>query len=149
VQQRSIRCIRQMAADEIIMHWRQFVQDVSEELLSSNEKEEQQRLDAGMLGLGNKCMGGFDAPHHDDEPAASDDSAFTMSKSCRWCGCTNTEGLHLETGCSMGEQQQAALPSAATAAGGGSNHADEHIVELVNKYSYMTKFVALLNPGAL
>jgi hypothetical protein len=37
VQQRSIRCIRQMAADEIIMHWRQFVQDVSEELLSSNE----------------------------------------------------------------------------------------------------------------
>lgn len=158
VQQRSIRCIRKMTSDDIVMHWRQFVQDVSEELLTSDEKEEQQRLEAGLLGLGN-CMGGPKLQPQDEEAAASDDSAFTMSTICRWCGCTNTVGLHVETGCIMGQeaqQEQNAMTAAAVAAaaaaaagGAGSNHADEHVVELVNKYSYMTKFVALLNPGVL
>lgn len=197
MQSRSIRCIRQMTADEIIMHWRQFLQDVSEELLTSDDKQEQQRLANGEIGLwgaqGNN--GCYDAANgtatgpargagssvqqgnsssfakqqqqlaqQDAAEAESDDTAvFTMSSECRWCGCTNVDGLVTACCSTAAEQQQQQQPavkreasdSGAAAAGAradsgtnsGGSGTDERLVQLVNKYSYMTKFVALLNPG--
>lgn len=138
---------------------------MSEQLLTSDERQEQQRLDAGVMGLdGHACCSTEPPQAVDPEAAASDDSAFTMSKVCRWCGCTNTEGLELVhlSGCSAGEegqppqQQQQQQPKqqqpedeamAAVAAGAGGSSTEQQLVELVSRYSYMTKFVALLNPG--
>jgi hypothetical protein len=161
-----------MKASDIIMHWRQFLQDVSEELLMSDDRDEQQRLEAGKLGLQASGLGvasHFSCSGHSSKTQAhtqtqtqqqddtSDDSGtlLGLSKVCRWCGCTNTEGLHLPGGCSSSaaDMQQQELQQAAAAAAGGGDAAgatarDARLVELVNKYSYMTKFVALLNPGA-
>jgi hypothetical protein len=163
IEQRSVRCIRQMSSDEIIMHWRQFLQDVSEELLTADDAQEQQRLQAGdLLGLeGMGCCAAKAAidpgPLQKQEEEPSDDSTFTMSRECRWCGCTNVDdALHLAGGCSMGEEgkQQSgdaagAGPAAAAAAAAACSAGgpEQRIQELVSKYSYMTKFVALLNPG--
>jgi len=172
VQKRSIRCIRKMTADDIVMHWRQFLQDVSEELLTADEQEEQQRLDAGQMGPEIDCsMHGGTAnkqQQQQQEEDSQDSAAFTMSRECRWCGCTNTEGLHMPECCNAAgteqplmQRQEAALEAgsaaaaaaaaAATAAeapaGDGGSATEQRLVELVNKYSYMTKFVALLNPG--
>lgn len=188
-----------MTADEIIMHWRQFLQDVSEELLTSDDKQEQQRLANGELGLwgaqgnngcydaatgtgiGPACGAGSSVQansssfakqqqqlaQQDAAEAESDNTAvFTMSNECRWCGCTNVDGL-VTVCCSTAaeqqqqQQQQAAVKREASDSGAaagaradsGTNSAgsgtDERLVQLVNKYSYMTKFVALLNPGVL
>jgi hypothetical protein len=155
-----------MSAADIIMHWRQFVQDVSEELLLSDERMEQQRLEAvDMLGLEvMSAQQGSGCQAQPQETDASDDSGnFTFSKTCRWCGCTNSEGLHLEGGCSTGEELEAQQQqgqrqqqdvaqlqaAAAAAAAAGGSDTDAKLMALVSKYSYMTKFVALLNPGVL
>lgn len=166
MQKRSIRCIRQMTADDIIMHWRQFLHDVSEELLTADAQEEQQRLDAGQLGLSTMCQSYenqrriMQEQQQQADEDSNDSAAFALSKVCRWCGCTNTEGLHMEGGCQPEHHQQQQNDAAAAAAppapapatsgaggGGGVSATDERLMELVNKYSYMTKFVALLNPG--
>jgi hypothetical protein len=149
-----------LSADEIIRHWKQFVHDVTGELLAA---EQQQQSTRAAQSHGSDATAAGAAALDTSEPgSATTSAAASVSKICRWCSCSEE---HSAEACAelqrQQQQQRDGMPASEVAAAGGcgsdpaaveesagSHPGAARIQALVNRYSYMTKFVALLNPGA-
>jgi hypothetical protein len=145
-------------ADDIIKHWKQFVHDVTGELLAAEQEQQQQQQQgaAAALSHGSDATAAGAAAFDSSEPgSATTSAAASVAKTCRWCSCSEE---HSAEACAEQQRQQQQQrdgigcgkdPAVAESAGADLNPSAVRIQALVNRYSYMTKFVALLNPGEL
>uniref|UniRef100_A0A383WD44 BZIP domain-containing protein n=1 Tax=Tetradesmus obliquus TaxID=3088 RepID=A0A383WD44_TETOB len=176
-QKKTISTLKHMSTDEIIKHWKQFVHDVTGELLAAEQQQQQAAQAAASAGSDATAAAG--GPGAIDSSSAEPCSATTsaaasVAKTCRWCSCSDSQE-HSAEACEAQQRQQQqqrdGMPADANAdanaaasegrgcgggkdpvvmAESGSGHPGAaRIQALVNRYSYMTKFVALLNPGVL
>eukprot|EP00775_Hariotina_reticulata_P001595 gene1595-1935_t len=180
-----IDSFKHASVDEVLQHWKQFLEEVTEELLKvEHEAQEEQLRRLAAAGQQWQC-------EVDKEKGLQSlpSPAETVSSVCRWCSCCydaadlgcpeasasadaapTTEGaavgdavllpgleLAASAAPSAGSISSRAVPFAASASNlpgvpccaRQPSASELRIMQLVNRYSYETKFVALLNPGVL
>eukprot|EP00775_Hariotina_reticulata_P004392 gene4392-4645_t len=122
IQRKTIRCIKKMSPAGITRHWKQFLQDVTGELLAAEEEEEQLHVHL---------------QEQEQQLAAATASAVAAQLS----GSRSATAVAAGGGCGAAavddESRSFCTPS------------ERRIIALVAKYQYIVKYVALLNPGAL
>lgn len=170
----------------LLQHWKQFLNEVSQELLQLEKEEAELQLStaaaaraalpvpaASSQKTGTAAARAATAAAQD--PATSDALAAVAAalKVCKWCGGSGkgNSSLFGDIG-SCAAAFAAAAPSITTAAAAaaavpaaaaaavpaaaataddavvdGCTPSGRRIIALVERYSYMTKYVAMLNPG--
>jgi len=180
-----IDSFKHASVDEVLQHWKQFLEQVTGALIQVEQEAQDERLRCLAAG------GQWPAEDYQQQAAGKLPSAAeTVSSICRWCSCCYDEaGLTIPLCPGDGATADAAFPVDATdedsamfmqgveLAGGVAPSAascssravpsassasalpgvpccprqpsasELKIMQLVNKYSCETKFVALLNPG--
>eukprot|EP00879_Flechtneria_rotunda_P000231 GHRR01000309.1.p1 GENE.GHRR01000309.1~~GHRR01000309.1.p1 ORF type:complete len:945 (+),score=429.08 GHRR01000309.1:255-3089(+) len=149
-QKKTISKLKHMDVEHILKHWRQFLHDITDELLNAEREEE----------IGNLMKTAIAA---ESGASCQDDT----SSSCG-AAAAMTIGYDKEEGVAMCKKEDNAdcdvcrplpVPVGFLTGDGCSTQAplyskpctvsESRIIALVARYSYMTKYVALLNPGAL
>eukprot|EP00878_Enallax_costatus_P000701 GHUV01000811.1.p1 GENE.GHUV01000811.1~~GHUV01000811.1.p1 ORF type:complete len:928 (+),score=335.74 GHUV01000811.1:282-3065(+) len=176
-QKKTINVLKHMSSEDIIRHWKHFLHDVSGELLVAEQEEQQEKLrklqrygkdvdedstcTSAHEHVGKSCRwcSNCDDPtveHSEDNCRAAAEERAAAAAAAAQQGPSCTEGLNVGACCDVKP-----LPGTAGFGGGVQRQVSDcqsagrctasegRIVALVNKYSYMTKFVALLNPGVL
>jgi hypothetical protein len=149
-----------------LQHWRCFLQEVTQELLTAEVKEAQQQAYQAGNSMAVTATAAATKRANSTAPNAAASNTFAAaaaaaSKACKWCGGGRNPygeaGACAAAFAAAAPKASAAASVAAHAAGvkgaapeyvdADSSPSGRRIAALVDRYSYMTKYVALLNPG--